>query len=650
MKLLFTVVFLFSVLTQSVSQTLFSFGKYSVSKEEFLKAFEKNNTAGNAANREKDTRNYLELYIRFKLKVQEAYDLKLDTLIGQQADMANFRKQIEEPFLIDDVEINRLAREAFNRSQKDIHLAHIFIPFRMDFINNPLVSLTLTSADSIQAHKRISEAYNKIRNGEDFGTVAVAFSADPSAAANKGDIGFITVFSLPYTLENVAYSLSQGVVSPPFISSAGYHIFKNLGERPAAGKMKVAQILIAYDISGAEADKTKAKKLADSLYRSILGGASFEKLAKKFSFDKQTNLGGGEMPPVGIAQYDILFENAVFGLKKDGEISVPFETGNEYHIVKRLQHIPVDKNFAESKMLWKIAVEKDKRANLARISFEKKAMVQTGMKKTNFNFQDLWRYTDTFLKGGIKITTETVNQNTVLLEFSKSNITISDWVKYAASSNTLHTTGEYPKTWDEFMNSSVRDYYQKHLETYSPEYRAQLKEFMEGNLLFEVMERKVWSKSAEDTAGLRNYYLQHKSRYTWEKSADAIVINTSDSLMAIKIRKQIAARPTAWKKITAATEGNLMADSGRIEWTQIPAKPAVIKAGLFTPVSVNEDRSASFTYVIKIYPYSTPRNFNDAKGLVMNDYQQEIEEKWIAELKTKYPVTVNEEVLHSILK
>jgi peptidyl-prolyl cis-trans isomerase SurA len=35
---------------------------------------------------------------------------------------------------------------------------------------------------------------------------------------------------------------------------------------------------------------------------------------------------------------------------------------------------------------------------------------------------------------------------------------------------------------------------------------------------------------------------------------------------------------------------------------------------------------------------------------VINDYQNELEEKWIAELKKKYPVTVNQQVLDSISK
>ena len=650
MKLLFTAVFIFSIAASAVSQTLFTYGPYSASTEEFLRAFEKNNNTASTGKREQDIRNYLDLYTRFKLKVQEAYDLRLDTLVMQQPDVQNFRQQIEEPFLTDDAEIKKLTEEAFTRAQKDIRLAHIFIPFRMEFISNPSASLPLTAADSAASMKKINEAYGKIRNGEDFARVAAAYSADPSTVSNKGEIGYITVFNLPYALENVAYSLKPGETSPPFISSAGYHIFKNLGERPAAGHMKVSQILIAYDLAGSAAEKAKAKKLTDSLYRALLGGAPFDKLAVKFSNDKQSNIMGGVMSPVGVGQYDPVFENIIFSLHKNGEISSPFEAGDGFHIVKRLEQIPVDKDFTTSKLAWKSAVEKDKRASLARISFEKKAIIQTGLKKTNFAAMDLWNYSDTFFKKGVKIATTTINENSVLLEFPKGRSVVTDWIKYVVASNKLTSPGDYPGIWEDFVGAEASSYYRKHLEDFNPEYRLQLKEFKEGNMLFEVMEKKVWNKSATDTAGLRNYYLTHKSRYTWQKSADVIIISASDSLHAVKTRKLLTARPASWKNIAASSDGTVLADSSRVEWTQIPANASVIKAGLVTKVQVSEDRTASFTYVIKTYPQPSPRNFVDARGLVMNDFQQDIEERWIAELKTRYPVKVNEVELLKLIR
>ena len=62
------------------------------------------------------------------------------------------------------------------------------------------------------------------------------------------------------------------------------------------------------------------------------------------------------------------------------------------------------------------------------------------------------------------------------------------------------------------------------------------------------------------------------------------------------------------------------------------------------------DNTSSFVKVIKIYPPNQQRSFDDAKGLVINDYQSFLEAKWIEELKKKYPVRVDEKVFQTVLQ
>jgi len=96
----------------------------------------------------------------------------------------------------------------------------------------------------------------------------------------------------------------------------------------------------------------------------------------------------------------------------------------------------------------------------------------------------------------------------------------------------------------------------------------------------------------------------------------------------------------------------VLADSGRYEWSQLPGVGKNgPKSGDITPVTVNSaDNTASFSYIMKVYPQAEQRSFNDAKGLVMNDYQTILEEEWIKELRKKYPVTVDQKVLNQIAK
>src|SRR5882724_10435173 len=247
--------FIFLLSINLPAQNLITYGNESVSKAEFLKAYRKNNTTGKPT--EKSYREYLDLYTKYKLKVRAAYDLKLDTMPNQLAELQNFRNQIVDQYMNDETRVNKLVNEAFLRSQKDIHIAHIFIA----------VSRTASPADTLFAYKRATEAYRALKSGKDFGKIAAEYSQDPFAINNHGDIGFITVFSLPYELENLAYSTAPGKFSKIHHGKNGYHIFKNIEERKAIGKIKAAQILLILPNSSSEALKSETKKRADSIYR-----------------------------------------------------------------------------------------------------------------------------------------------------------------------------------------------------------------------------------------------------------------------------------------------------------------------------------------------------------------------------------------------
>ena len=117
---------------QTHAQPIFTYGAKQVSKNEFVKAYLKNNDTS-AGNKASDVKNYLDLYSRFKLKVQAAYDMKLDTLLNQQEEVMNFRQQIEEPFLRDQGMMNKLIAEAEERGEKDLKISCNTAPMSIVF-------------------------------------------------------------------------------------------------------------------------------------------------------------------------------------------------------------------------------------------------------------------------------------------------------------------------------------------------------------------------------------------------------------------------------------------------------------------------------------------------------------------------------------
>ena len=641
-KLLLLIVFFF-IIFFSYCQTLFTYGNNIVSKNEFLRAYNKNKTTETDKN--KALRDYLDLYIKFKLKVQAAKNLHLDTLPSLEADLQNFRNQIEDTYLKDEKQVDALVDEAFTRSQKDIHAQHFYVT-----LNEKMLP-----ADTLRLYNAINETYDELKKGKTNYEDILDEIKEKIGPVNGNDMGYITVFSLPYEYENILYNLHPGQVSKPYRTKKGWHIFKNENERPAVGKIKIAQILFAVPANNISL-RDRAKQLADSVYESLKAGANFAELAKRYSNDRMTYMNGGLLPEFGVAKYDGTFENEAFSLKKDGDISEPFQTEFGYHIIKRISRSPIPANKNDESYIYNLKQEvlKDSRIEIAKEKFVKEILIKIGYKKNNdLKEKDLWRVTDSFAVAGKKIVSGNVNEKSVLFSFNNSKVTVGDWLQYVKRNNNDNpgtTTRSYPELFKKYVSIAALENYRKRLQDFNPDFNYQLQEFKEGNMLFEVMERQVWSKAAGDSIGLKQFYDDHKKNYMWAASADAVLFSCANETVAKNAIQQIK-DGKSWKDVVNENSMQIQADSARYELSQLPVNDKTnFTAGIITTPVINAgDSTAVFTLVIKTYPENEQRSFEEARGLVINEYQNFLEQKWIEELKKKYPVKVNEKVFQSLL-
>jgi peptidyl-prolyl cis-trans isomerase SurA len=624
-----------------MAQTLFTCDGRSVSKDDFLKAYNKNNPGEKTT--EKTYREYLDLYIRYKLKVRAAYDMQLDTLPAQRADLQNFRSQVADSYLKDETSLDKLVNEVFIRGQKDIHLAHIFIALPAS-----------ESSDTASAYEKAMDAYNALKRGRKFSEAAVLWSEDPSVKGNGGDIGYITVFTLPYELETLAYSTPAGQVSKPYRSKGGYHIFKNLGERRSLGRMRASQILVSIPPGAGAAVREESRQKADSLYMALQKGADFAQLAKSFSGDNLSYQSGGEMPEFSVGRYDPAFEAAAFGLDRDGAISRPVATTYGYHIIKRLSRAPWPGELNEETVAQlKQQINNDARADISRQALLKRIYQQTGMKRADIPEAELWAFTDSIMVNTGLNSYRSLSYSTVVLSFPEQQYAVQNWLDYARTIKASRGRNIRNKTlFEQYVGRMAMDYYRNHLEQYNKDFAFQLTEFKEGNLLFEVMQRKIWDKASTDSAGLHTYYEAHKDRYWWESSADALLFTCNNEQAAQALRAHLAVSPNDWRRWSDSAGTGVQADSGRYELSQIPAlEKGSTGARQFTPfITSKSDNSVSFAYVLNLYEVRSPRNYRDARGFVINDYQTYLEDEWIAALKKKYPVNVDERVFASLPK
>ena len=643
-KKLLSLVFFFLLLYPAFSQTLFTYGNQKVSVNEFLKAYNKNKTA--TTDEAQSLRDYLNLYTNFKLKVQAAKDLRLDTLPSLQSDLQNFKSQVEQNYLRDENSVNQLVNEAFERSQKDIEVTDYFLP----------VNQTISTADSAKIIETISNAYTQLRNNKNNSDDILKSLNKGSIVFTKNDLGFITVFTLPYGLENQIYDLKTGDFTKPYHAKNGWHIFEKKSERPAVGKIEVAQILLAFPPGADNNLQEEKKKLADSIYTLIKNAAVFGKLAKEFSDDKTTYQDGGVLPEFGVGTYDPSFQKKAFALQKDGEISLPFKTEFGYHILQRISATPVPSTKNDEAFISELKQEvlRDTRNEKAQKIFISEITPKTGFKKDKINEEDLWAITDSALLNNEKIK---VKDQTAYPLFSFNNqqkITTADWINYLINTNISRQENQhetYKKKFEEFTSFSIIDNYRKRLEEFNPEFKNQIDEFKNGNMLFEIMQRKVWNKASEDTTGLLNFYTQHQQKYKWNKSADAVLFSATDIDVAKKVIAAFS-KEGSWKEAVNQYSQDLQIDSGRFELTQLPVKDTNnIAAKLVSePVINKNDNSAVFVKILKLYPAGEQRNFEDARGLVINEYQNYLEQNWVTQLKKQYPVHINEKVFRHLLK
>jgi peptidyl-prolyl cis-trans isomerase SurA len=636
----------FSAAFTSSSQTLFTYGNHAADAKDFLRAYNKNN-AQPTANKTNAIREYLDLYINSRLKIQEAYERGYDTLPQIKSEVETLRAQIIENYMSDPEAISRLTKEAFQRSLKDIHVAHIFISF------NNKTGITDTSA----ASKKLNDVLARLKKGEDFLKVEEQVSDEPSAKTNKGDIGYITVLTLPYTFENIIYTTAAGTYSKPFTSKIGYHIFKNLGERKAVGKIKVQQILLAFPPDADDATKKKTELLADSIYRRIIAGDDFGKLATSFSNDYISAATGGNIPDISVGQYDPAFEKLIWSLPKDGAVSKPLLTSHGYHIIKRVSAKPVITNPDDKANTddLKQKIMSDDRWKTAKDFIYARVQKKPGFQKLNYNDAVLWAISDSLLDFKPAGIGKSMNPQSPLFKIGDTTITVSDWISFAQINRYKPDRSglkAYPDLMDEFNKSAMYEYYRSHLEDFSEEFRIQMNEFRDGNLFFEVMQQEIWNRTQNDSAELLALYKKNRAKYNWKPSAEAVIFFCSDAATSKGLYDQLKKNPADWKKVTETLTEKVVADSSRYEWEQIPGvEKTTPKAGLLTQQTTNPtDNSSSFAYIIKVYTESSPRSYTEAKGLVMNDYQAGLEEQWIVNLRKKYPVIIDQKVLADISK
>jgi peptidyl-prolyl cis-trans isomerase SurA len=635
-----------------------------VSKAEFVRIYKKNN-ANEQSFDQKSLNEYLDLFINFKLKVAEAESLGLDTSKAFIDELAGYRKQLAKPYLVDKEVDHKLLLEAYDHLLWDVKASHILLK----------VDENASPKDTLKVYNRIMDFRKKILDGESFELVAKRGSEDPSAKSNGGSLGYFTGFQMVYPFERVAFSTPVGEVSMPVRTRFGYHLIKVFDKRPARGKVKVAHLMVAIPKTGGSEEASKAK--ADSLLQLIKEGKDFAQLAKENSDDHGSAAKGGELPMFGTGRMVPEFEAAAFKLESAGEISPLVKTSYGFHIIKLLEKKGIEP-FEDMKQELKSRISKD-----ARSSQSRKALIAQLKREYNFS-EDKVRVnnfythvTDSILKGNWNGESAR-GLNGKLFTLDGKDYTEADFTDYLVS-HKMKSTNEsvqilVNRLYAQWVDQSIISYEESRLEQKYPDFKYLMTEYHDGILLFELSDQMVWTKAVKDTAGLEAFYEKNKSNYMWGERLDASIYeikpdpkynklapedctvgNAKTFPKIIKIAKKRKPAKLSVdemkEKLTALNQknkSNLMVD---VEDGLFARKDNVLiddidwKKGMVEKPADGDGKN--IIVVRKVIPPQV-KTLKEARGLVTADYQNYLEAEWIKELRAKYPVVVNEEVLKTI--
>ncbi len=635
---------------------VFTYGKNKVSASEFNKNFRKNDKPNTKYTKE-SVDDYLKLYSNFRLKVNDAYQKGYDTSSKYQDELLTYRKQIIKPFLLDKVMNDQLINEAYYRMQHEVRASHILILCKSD----------ANAKDTFEAFNKIKTILEDIESKRTtFDQAAQLKSEDPSAADNKGDLGYFSAFQMVYEFENAAFNTPVGTVSKIFRTSYGYHIVKTVDIRKSKGEITCSHIFIQLNPNPSNKELNDANSKINEIYNRLQAGDDYTQMVKKFSEDQQTASKNGEMPSFSMTSYRWTeeFKEVAFALANDGDYSKPIRSQHGFHILKRISLKPIG-DLKELKPTILNKINRDSRQYKNSQATYKKASKQMAIKenkKALFSAQNFLKYNnkkyfidnqnEKFLKQPL-ITYSKLKKGkkAVILSINDFNTWLNNLEFKELASD---VNGFYNKLYEDFKMYKTLSLYEENLETFNDSFAQVFKEYREGILLFYVQDIKIWAKSLEDTTGLKKFYEQNKQKYVFGDRYEATIYRCRNKEIAENIKKDIEnglSTDSIIRKTNKENSLNLANPKiGRFENGDDFYANYIFQSGKKENMDflMFEDPKSPGSYIlIRIHKFipSIQKTLPEAKGPVTSDYQKYLENEWLEELKKQNPIIINQKVL-----
>ncbi|WP_353779532.1 peptidylprolyl isomerase [Winogradskyella sp. 3972H.M.0a.05] len=615
---------------------LFTVAGDPITADEFVRVYNKNLDLVKDE-KQKDVDEYLKLFVNYQLKLKEAKRLELDKNSKYIREFNNYKKQLTKNYMSESKVTDALVKEAYDRISYDVKATHI------------LIRLDESSKDTIKVYKDIMRLRDRALK-EGFETVRKDVH-DGNTIFGE-DLGYFSGFKMVYDFENVAYNTPVGEVSMPFRTQFGYHIVNILDKRPSRGQVTVAHIMVALN----QKDSTvNAEQRIKEINKKLKQGEPFESLAKQFSDDKSSSNKGGRLNPFKSGQLSsVEFENKAFSLQNKDEITAPFKTQYGWHIIKLIDKKSLQP-FEELKAELQNRVKRDSRSKLINTALAKelKSKFEINQPKEGLvYFESI--IDDNYFKKSLNLP-EDFKKDVTLFSINDQQFTNNDFASHLRKvqrryfNKTVDIKFVIQKEYDAFFENSILKYQENNLELTNQEFADVLKEYRDGLLLFDLMEKEIWNSASKDTTGLKAYYEDHKANYKWDDRVEVVIATSAkrDDIKAVEsMMKASKSTEDIHKALNSGEEQKVIFTKGvkSVDDVSLP-KDLDVKTGISKIYNYND--AFHVIDVKKVLPESF-KTFEEARGRVIGDYQNKIEADWIDELHGRFKVKIDNTILEKV--
>jgi len=648
---LFLVIILTGCTRHHTETLVATIGDQSLSLQEYENTFVRLNGGrerGEQASLD-EREEFLDLLVKFKLKIQDAYDSGLHKEPEIQAELEEYRKSLGAAFLIERELVEPALREMYKRRSQELRASHILI--RMP--SNP------SPEDTLQAYEKAMEVISKLDAGESFADLAAEYSDDPGASTNYGDLHYFSGGMMVRPFEDAVYNLDVGeVTTTPVRTQFGYHIIKLTDRQPAPGGRRVSHIMRFAPQGASPQDTLQAYNKIHELLDSLNAGADFAELAREYSEDRQTAVRNGEL---GLIQQRRSlppdFENVAFQMDA-GTISDVVRTDFGFHIINVTEVEPIP-SYEEMKddlrrQYQSRYFDEDHRKFVENLkekySFERHdENIETLIEAVDTTwFADTIAWQDSIDASVASLALFSINNSDITVEQAAQQIQANpEFTGRRLMPNQLRNMITRVEQ-VELINKDAEGVGERY-----PDIADKVDEYREGILIYYIEQKRVWEEIDLSDERLLEYYEENKERYTFPDRVNICEIVVRSDSLANALYDRILAGEDMEELAEEYTIRSGMKRQRGVTGLVNADRDQLTEHGFSQEVGeISEPFQVGQRYAIVKTLEREPeriKTFDEARAQLTGEYQDKmatkLEEEWVERLRERYQVALFPEKL-----